>query len=294
MNRIEADKNLDIVHNVYFRIYDTITGKFVKEYKGHNQATNLMLEGIACFLRGDGVLDQGIHTLSDYIPQYISLGTMGLTSQETDNNGLPSGLEENYQDHRPSYGADGYDENDNNDRKYLGIGPAFDNRTDKSKTIDCELISASFPRAPITYRQIIPEYKAEYPHSVDLVLSAMVSTGALAQFREKSKDYIFITEAGLWSKQKSDTGSQNASNGLLAGYRILPPDKTDWTDKEKLKKHIIRVNKNQVVQIIWKICLGSRESFTDKSPVVCDCTCKDRIHPDANCPCHGGKATAKE
>lgn len=287
MGILKAAKNMGIVHNVSFRVLDVATGMVVKEYSGHNQATNSMLLGIAHYLKGDGILNQGTSMLSNFVPKYISLGTMGLLSQEADEDGLPTGLPpkgEDFAYHKPGYGADGYDEATNNNREYFGLGPVFENRSDKSTTVDCELISPTFPRAPITYRQIVPETQAEYPETIDIIFSAMISTGALAQFREEGKDYIFISEAGLWSKKAY---SDDYPNGLLAGYRLLPPDEKDRNDPEIQKKHILRVNKNQVVQVIWKVQLGSKEILG--SNIHCDCTCKDRTNPDPNCPCHGNK-----
>lgn len=168
-------------------------------------------------------------------------------------------------------------------------------------TIDCELISTSFPRATISYREVIPETESELPQTIDVVFSALVSTGALAQFREPDKDYLFITEAGLWSRKDWVDGGDN---GLIAGYRIAPPDSKNWymskesleghddaliqylkevehiedptsadlTDEARercaaynrdlLNKQIIRVGINQVVQIIWKVQLGGIEQLT--------------------------------
>ena len=90
------------------------------------------------------------------------------------------------------------------------------------KTINMELISNVYPRMDISYRDVVPEGESEIPNTIDIVFSAMISTGALAQFREEGKDYVFITEAGLWSKRTWTNGDEN---GLLAGYRILPPSK---------------------------------------------------------------------
>ena len=295
MNQLKASKHTKVMQNVTFRVFDVNSGKLVKEYKGHNQATNGMLYGIARYLTGDGVLNQASAMLEKYIPKYISLGTMGLKNQESDGQGLPTGLESDFADHTPGYGADGYDEAENNNRSYFGLGPIFENRSNKDQTIDCELVSDSFPRAPITYREIIPEYRAELPESIDIIFSAMVSTGALAQFREPGKDYIFITEAGLWSyKSHTEVTETNEFNGLLAGYRLLPPNDDDRRKPEEQKKHILRVNKNQVVQVIWKIQLGSsRDTFSSKADHPCDCTCTyngdKRVHINPDCPCHGGK-----
>ena len=380
-----AAKNLRTEHNVSIRVLDSKSGKVISSHIGHNAATNSLLVGIAHYLTGDGVLNQGYHMLNYYIPKYISLGTMGLTNQDEDENGLPAGIgvsegseEDRFVDYLlqvPGYGADGYDPNLNNNREYFGLGPVFADRdtskivtetiqlgdinldgvvnnadilmfadylagnvklTDKqllaadvnqdgeincsdlalitqcvsgeitlgtveyrpsiAPTINCELISDSFPRVQISYRDIVPETESEIPQTIDVIFSAMISTGALAQFREPGKDYIFITEAGLWSKKDWESGGDN---GLLAGYRIAPPNKQNWAmtaesvsddyaitylkdqgidtptedqiqsikpeiaqnNRQILKQNIIRVGPNQVVQVIWKIQLGGLEQL---------------------------------
>lgn len=176
----------------------------------------------------------------------------------------------------PGYGSDGYaitKPSEANNRAYLGLGPMYPDRYyngedgRENRTIDCELISASFPRASISFRDIVPEYEAEVPETIDIVFSAMISTGALAQFREPGRDYLFITEAGLWSRRAWESTSDNGDNGLLAGYRIVPPDAANWdmsnpANRQILKENIVRVGVNQVVQIIWKIQLGSIKQLT--------------------------------
>ena len=287
-------------HNVTIVVRDGATMKPVTAHVGHNAATNGLLEGIGHYLTGDGILNQGWHMLSNYVPKYISLGTMGLINQEEDKIGLPAGIGvvdgdeftrfEDYMLQTPGYGADGYDGNLNNGREYLGLGPVFADRADKNHTINCELISNTFPRAQISYREIVPEVESEFPETIDVVFSAMVSVGALSQFREDGKDYLFITEAGLWSRQD---WVQGGDNGLLAGYRIAPTDRINWGmtpdsvndsaiadyeskygeitgdkqtvvadyNRDLLKRSIIRVNSNQVVQVIWKIQLGGLEQL---------------------------------
>lgn len=284
MNKLEISKHLGVRHNVSFRVIDEFTGKVIQEHIGHNEATNSMLLGIGHYLVGDGVLNQGNAILSAYIPKYISLGTMGLRNQDVDEAGLPAGVGEeddssseelqfeNYKAHVPGYGADGYDSNQNNGRLYMGLGPVFNHRADDPDThitpdyapvIGCELISETFPRSAITYKEIVPEFEAERARTIDVVLSAMVSTGALRQFRS-GVDHVFITEAGLWSaKQWSDSGE----NGLLAAYRIMPPNEENWDmsiqeNRDILKQNILCVRKNQVVQVIWKIQLGSIGQLT--------------------------------
>lgn len=301
-NRITVpSKHISMNHNVTFVIRDRTTMRVQKIHRGHNAATNSMLTGIAHYLTGDGILNQGWHLLSSYVPKYMSLGTMGLINQEQDESGLPAGIgvidgdeETRFEDYMlqvPGFGADGYDGNLNNGREHLGLGPMFAERDDTSHTINCELISSTFPRAQISYRDIVPEVEAEFPKTIDVILSAMVSVGALSQFREDGKDYLYITEAGLWSRQDWVSGGDN---GLLAGYRIAPPDEVNWgmvpsavTDeaiedyiskfgespgqdmatvvaeynRQLLKQSILRVNSNQVVQIIWKIQLGGLDQL---------------------------------
>lgn len=481
----EANKNLGIRHNVSFRVIDAESGRVVSTHKGHNSATNSLLTGIGHYLKGDGVLNQGWEMLSAYVPRYISLGTMGLLSQDEDADGLPSGVGDknyfgvvygalsdeqlegigkklrvgteltdhldwtgpggkpdgisdgiegditpdsddpslvevngtdlitpedqellryiDYLTHSPGFGADGYDPNLNNGRLLEGLGPMFQDRAYGSKNLDdlvdhevdneliilsasnkrkyswshdfniaingnkcrvcghayegksqrftivfnctldvagnytleilnlpaadltykgtyrtdgnrvylappksgntkdidsgwkvfeadfsswwriediedgswapmyyypaptlnCELISPSFPRAQISFRDVVPEMEAEFPKTIDVIFSAMISTGALAQFREPGRDYVFITEAGLWA-QKDWIGG--GDNGLLAGYRIAPPNKENWDmskpeNRRILQEQIIKVKKNQVVQVIWKIQLGSIDQF---------------------------------
>lgn len=353
---LDVAKNLSIQHNVSFNVYDNITGRLVQHHEGHNMATNSMLMGIGHYLLGDGVLNQGYEMLRQWVPKYISLGTMGLYSQDLDADGLPSGIGYSpstteaqeiqnftrYMQECPGFGADGYDKYANNDRDYMGLGPVFTDRpfngtlvqtitstsgvktytvdqaiqslvhvivsdqdvvstttfsgtqitlaaapaytgaeiqvtyypqdSYEPKTVDCELISDTFLRSPIEYRKIVTEDKSEIPGTIDVVFSAMISTGALRQFREAGKDYVLITEAGLWSRKSWPTNSLGANdynvgdNGLLAGYRIAPSDSSmqDMTvaaNRQALKKEIIRVGYNQVVQVVWKLQLGSIEEY---------------------------------
>ena len=347
----KAAKQMAIEHNVTFNVIDINTGDIVQTHEGHNAATNTLLTGIAHYLAGDGVFNQAYDMLSMYVPKYISLGTMGLFTQSADENGLPIGLgaetdnlsgidsEGNqlyYGDPQterlchyiaqcPGFGADGYDVSLNNDRPYLGLGPKYDLRPSR-ETIYCELVNDSFPRTPISLRDIVPEHQAEIPKTIDIIYSGMISTGALAQFRGidestlKENSYLFITEAGLWS---SKDWQSKGENGLLAGYRIVPPNQNNWDlgtyvdghyeneedetswvpphfeldtthrykvdengnfvkdskgnlipdaegklysefqkeNQEILRKNILRVNKNQVVQVIWKIQIGGLEQL---------------------------------
>jgi len=269
---LKLSKSLGIQHNVSISVIDEPTGDVVCQHIGHNAATNTLLTGIGHFLEGESL--NGSNLIADWIPQYISLGTMGLYSQEEDEEGLPTGIGNTgegteaerfttYLAQCPGYGSDGYSSALMNGRSHAGLGPMYPDRTSEGTT-DCELISESFPRSIITYRDVVPEYEAEYPKTIDVVYSAIISTGALAQFREPGKDYVFITEAGLWSK-KNWIGT--GDNGLLAGYRIAPPDKANWDmeveeNRNILKHNIIRVGINQIVQVVWKIQLGAIEQLT--------------------------------
>lgn len=343
-NPLDILKRLDVKQNVTIRIIDEATNKVVQEHIGHNAATNSLLTGIAHYLMGDGVLNQGKDTLSMWVPQYISLGTMGLTSQVSEElsdgsivpmalgytpvapeDATPEEKELNaqlrfmeYLNQAPGFGADGYDDNSNNNREWFGLGYPYTLKPDalsqnfytwdgqatdftlsttaldiisvtlypdgivnqdisdtsvprrvlssetyrlsEDKTqvhldeysdldhlppnsriaviytcestdaANCELIKAKLDernnivpltlRSKITYRDLVPEVQSEVPNTLDVIFSAMVSTGALKDFRGNN-DYIYITEAGLWSKPSyTDSGD----NGLLAGYRIMPSD----------------------------------------------------------------------
>ena len=166
MNPLDIIKRLDAKQNVTIRVIDEATDKVVQEHVGHNAATNSLLTGIAHYLLGDGTLNQGSDMLTTWVPQYISLGTMGLTSQESEEfqedgdsfiyivpkdlgTTLPapdSATDEEkqlnailrfteYINQTPGFGADGYDENTNNDREYFGLGLPYDYRPDQ-KTQD--------------------------------------------------------------------------------------------------------------------------------------------------------------
>lgn len=148
---LDIIKRLDVKQNVTIRVIDEPTGKVVQEHVGHNAATNSLLTGIAHYLMGDGVLNQGSDTLSMWVPQYISLGTMGLTAQNSEEitvDGetyiVPASIgytpvapesataEEKelnaklrfseYINQTPGFGADGYDGNANNNREWFGLG----------------------------------------------------------------------------------------------------------------------------------------------------------------------------
>ena len=354
---MNISKNLRIEHNVTLRVLDKSTMKLVREHQGHNAATNTLIEGIGKFLSGAGVLRQGYSRLSKYIPQYISLGTMGLVNQDEDKEGLPEGISgheytgdvavdfENYIYESPGFGADGYSKDYNNNRPYFGLGPAYTSfsplqsyrsgdivyyngvayvatedmivdpdsgsynywNSDKWEEAPAEdqpncweLISPSCPRSEITFRDVVPESESEIPQTVDVIFSAMISTDTFAQFRDSDKDYIFITEAGLWSSRNLDGSSVNSydSNNLVAGYRLMPsnvinqfmnpahvPDeaaieylgqqgvldptqeqieqaKTDLAEENQhlLKEQVLRVERDQVVQVIWKMQLGNLRS----------------------------------
>lgn len=300
MSILKIAKGIPVNHNVAIRVIDNNSGETVQQVSGHNSATNSMFIGIAKYLTGQGVLNQGSDLLSEYVPRYMSVGTMGLMNQDSDANGYPSGVGvisykgKQYSDltssqlnflnkpsstslitdeddkilryldylkQRPGYGSDGYDFNMMNNRDEAGLGPKF-----VDVPVNCELISSSFPRSQITYRDVLPEYESENKGTIDIIFSAMISTGALKQFRTSEDGHIFITEAGLWS---TNIWASSNPNGLLAGYRIAPDEadiKNLTVDKmpdviSNINKMILRVDKNQVVQIIWKLQLGAIDQF---------------------------------
>ena len=328
---LQISKNLGMTHNVSLRVMDPVTDKVITQHTGHNAATQSMLLGIGHYLAGEGVFGQGPITLTEYVPKYVSLGTMGLVNQDEDEDGLPSGIgiiasdteEKRFEDYKaqvPGFGADGYDKYKNNDREFFGLGPMFQDRLpekvgalggfvtaeelgcgcegcnkdckdcpnsklitkstyvdDVRETIKCELISNAYPRSPITYRQVLNENESEISETIDVVFSGMISTGALSSFREPNRNYIFVTEAGLWStkmwpKKEDALGRRTVPeydvgcNGLLAGYRIMPPNETNWdmsipSNRRILKENILRVGRNQVVQVIWKVQIGAMEQL---------------------------------
>ena len=308
----EIAKNLKVYQNVSIRVLDATTGKVVQEHCGHNSATNSMLLGIGYYLIGNGVFDQASSTLSRYLPRYMSLGTMGLDNQNYDSNNLPIGITDaiTYMAEVPGFAADHSSDNieDNNNRPWFGLGYPYDNFdvndayaigdivyrrgnkyvcitatgpsgwNDSAWELDLdgsrnspwhELVSPTFPRVPISFREVIPSKDAETKRTIDVVFSAMISVGALAQFRGNN-DYIYISEAGLWN---SPTWVGGAYNGLIAGYRIVPPDKTNWDmsipeNVEILKSNILRVGKNQVVQVVWKIQLGALDELQSIGGIV--------------------------
>lgn len=274
---LDIARNLGLRDNVCIRVIDQTTHKVVSEHVGHNAATCTLLTGIGHFLMGEAL--SGGQILSDWTPQYISLGTMGLFNQEQDSEGLPRGVgdvEDMHEDEEtrftrylekcPGFGSDGYDGSLMNDRAFAGLGYPFNGGPDLPSVlspINCELISPTFPRSRITYRQCPPESRSETPKTIEVIFSALISTGALAQFRDPGNNYIFISEVGLWS---SATYKLSGLNGLLAGYRLCPPDKDDWDmsnpeNRHKLKESILKVGTNQVVQVIWKIQLGAIEQL---------------------------------
>lgn len=270
-NIVNSLQHLGIQYNVTLKVIDQVTGETIQEHIGHNCATNSMLYGIAHHLVGDSIWNQGWYMLQQYVPKYISLGTMGLVNQDCDSDGLPTGLGSSsgteaeklqiYLTQVPGYGSDGYDTSQMNGRAHTGLGPKF-----TTTAVDCELITDNYPRFPITHREIVPESQSEIPRTIDVVYSAMISTGALKQFRGNN-DYVFITEAGLWSR--SDWVDNTGENGLLAGYRLAPSDYNESWDlsnpdnQEKIKRSVLRVGLNQVVVVIWKLQLGSIAEFSN-------------------------------
>jgi hypothetical protein len=158
----------------------------------------------------DGVIDEDLHNDS-IVRKIVSVNNYKLTSLTT----------VVFDDITPPIAPDG-------SRVVIEYG------LDSKDATNCELIKSTYDfetqtivpltvRSNITYRSLVPEHESQLPSTLDVVFSSFVSTGALSEFRG-DRDYIYITEAGLWSKNYFD-GSND--NGLLAGYRITPPDTDD-------------------------------------------------------------------
>jgi hypothetical protein len=61
-----------------------------------------------------------------------------------------------------------------------------------------------------------------------------------------------------------------SGSGLLAAYRIAPPNEINWDmtkeeNRKLLQQSILRVGYNEVVQVVWKIQLGSISDFKDNT-----------------------------
>lgn len=142
MDSMKIAKPLGAAYNVTMQVINE-DGSVAQEHKSHNMATHGLLYGISRYLVGDGVLNQAYSVLSEYIPKYISIGTMGLINQNEDAEGLPDGVgdEDGTEEYRfdlymrrsPGFGADGYDLTKNNGRTDVypllaGLGPPFARR----------------------------------------------------------------------------------------------------------------------------------------------------------------------
>lgn len=213
------------------------------------------------------------------------------TIQSSDTDIIDIFCMQNYVETVPGFGADG-SSHSNNTRQQAGLGAKvnpdlvtayFAGTTDTYPV--GELTSDSFRRSAITYRNI-EDAGAEVPDTIDVIYGCMISTNMLKQFMG-GQDYIYLTEVGLWSRP--DYIDNVVGNGLLAAYRITPmseyktamgpgdvtqadideyaeehgvspssvtTDDVATANRAELKKQILRVNANQVVQVIWKLQLG--------------------------------------
>ena len=215
-----------------------------------------------------------------YIDSYVS-GNLYYPDDPDNRYECPRARCEDYISQAPGFGADGSYPTHNNERTqdedspFFGLGPP----ATSSDNVNKELISSSYFRVPISFRDLVPAHESEQAETIDVVYSALVSTGALSSFRSGNNDYLFITEAGLWSKREYD--STSGANGLLAGYRIKLPDENKnqrmdlLENRQALQKEILCVGVNQVVQVIWKIQLGTSERF--KHDPVYTVTCPNCI-----------------
>jgi len=74
---MKSERTITQRNNVTLRVIDAETGRIDQEHSGHNSVTTTLLEGIAHYLQGYGLDNQGM-LLKSYLPNYISLGTAGL------------------------------------------------------------------------------------------------------------------------------------------------------------------------------------------------------------------------
>jgi hypothetical protein len=74
---MKSHRTATAINNVTIKVIDEATGMVVQKHSGQNSVTTTLLEGIAHYLQGYGLDHQGA-LLKDHIPQFISLGTMGL------------------------------------------------------------------------------------------------------------------------------------------------------------------------------------------------------------------------
>lgn len=83
---MKSHKTATAINNVTIKVIDEATGRVDQVHKGQNSVTTTLLEGIAHYLQGYGFDNVG-GLLKNYLPQYISLGTMGLNGVGEDSEG---------------------------------------------------------------------------------------------------------------------------------------------------------------------------------------------------------------
>ena len=176
-SELKIARNLGIKQNVCIRVIDEISGKVIQEHVGHNAATNSMLFGIAHHLVGDFIpnethgLNPGFPTLSNFVPRYISLGTMGLINQKQDSHGLPAGLGDSIPDSSdPEY---------QNLLEQLRIAKAALDDAEAALEDECPYYPATSACESCTQcserieakKQAVEEAKSAYDYAYDAVLS---------------------------------------------------------------------------------------------------------------------------
>jgi hypothetical protein len=83
---MNSHRTATAINNVTIKVIDEATGRVDQVHRGKNSVTTTLLEGIAHYLQGYGLSNQG-GLLKNNLPQFISLGTMGLNGVGEDSEG---------------------------------------------------------------------------------------------------------------------------------------------------------------------------------------------------------------
>jgi hypothetical protein len=84
---MKSHKTATAINNVTIKVIDEATGCVVQKHSGQNSVTTTLLEGIAHYLQGYGLDNQGA-LLKNHLPRFISIGTMGLNGYKEENGNI--------------------------------------------------------------------------------------------------------------------------------------------------------------------------------------------------------------